>query len=87
MNTISGCPEHIDDDINEFMASEDGDGVDIKDEDSVRVDVESFTPEGHYDHSSTLVGNNLYFFGGSNGGSCLNEVIYLDLSQRFNVES
>ncbi|CAI2168470.1 3647_t:CDS:2 [Funneliformis geosporum] len=37
-------------------------------------------------HSSALVGNKLYFFGGErDDGFCTNEVFYLDASQSFNL--
>ncbi|CAI2189311.1 20090_t:CDS:2, partial [Funneliformis geosporum] len=47
----------------------------------------SFTPEGRLAHSTVLVGNKLYFFGGyvDNAKSCTNQVFYLDLSQSFNL--
>ncbi len=43
---------------------------------------ESFTPVGRIGHSSVLVENKLYFFGGADGG-CFNEVFYLDVSKSF----
>ena len=50
--------------------------------------VESFTPTGRYGHSSVVVGNRLYFFGGNkNSFNCSNEVFYLDISQPFNIAS
>lgn len=50
--------------------------------------VESYTPIGRLTHSSVLVGNNLYFFGGQYGnGSISNEVFYLNLSRSFDVEN
>src|SRR6266540_4049551 len=45
--------------------------------------VESFTPEGRIGHSSVLVGNKIYFFGGKNINVCTNEVFYLDVSKPF----
>jgi len=45
--------------------------------------VESFTPEGRVAHSSVLVGDKLYFFGGFSTGSCSNEIFYLDVSKSF----
>ncbi|CAI2181363.1 4463_t:CDS:2, partial [Funneliformis geosporum] len=47
----------------------------------------SFTPEGRLAHSTVLVENKLYFFGGfvENAKSCTNQVFYLDLSQSFNL--
>jgi N-acetylneuraminic acid mutarotase len=49
--------------------------------------VESFTPAGRYSHSSVLVGNKLYFFGGVlQDGFCSNEVFYLDVTQPFNIQ-
>src|SRR3954447_5372949 len=48
--------------------------------------VESFTPVGRTAHSSVLVGNKLYFFGGQNDSlQSLNDVFYLDVSQPFNI--
>ena len=50
------------------------------------LEVESFTPTGRLAHSSILVENKLYFFGGAlNGKSCSNEVFYLDVSQSFDM--
>src|SRR5688572_27356486 len=46
--------------------------------------VESFTPGGRVGHSSVLVKEKLYFFGGMNGITCTNEVFYLDVSKSFN---
>jgi len=47
--------------------------------------VEPFTPVGRLAHSSVLVGNKLYFFGGANNsGYCSNKVFYLDVSISFN---
>ncbi|CAI2185786.1 15157_t:CDS:2, partial [Funneliformis geosporum] len=48
---------------------------------------ESFTPEGRLAHSTVLVENKLYFFGGyvDNAKTCTNQVFYLDLSQSFNL--
>ncbi|CAI2184974.1 11743_t:CDS:2, partial [Funneliformis geosporum] len=47
--------------------------------------VGSFTPEGRLAHSTVLVENKLYFFGGyvDNANTCTNQVFYLDLSQSF----
>ncbi|CAI2191065.1 17442_t:CDS:2, partial [Funneliformis geosporum] len=47
--------------------------------------VESFTPFGRLAHSSVLVENKLYIFGGVTDDYS-NEVFYLDLSQQFNAE-
>src|SRR5581483_399869 len=48
--------------------------------------VESFTPTGRLTHSSILVGNKLYFFGGQReNGLASNEVFGLNLSQPFDV--
>src|SRR6266542_1009328 len=50
-------------------------------------EVETFTPIGRHGHSSVLVENKIYFFGGTidvEGGST-NEVFYLDVSQQFNI--
>ncbi|CAI2191165.1 9876_t:CDS:2, partial [Funneliformis geosporum] len=41
---------------------------------------------GRFGHSTVLVDNKLYFFGGSLG-PCTNDVFYLDLSQQFNAEN
>ncbi len=49
-------------------------------------EVETFTPLGRWTHSSVLVGNKLYFFGGASEKSCSNEVFYLDVSQQFSIE-
>jgi len=46
--------------------------------------VESFIPVERLAHSSALVGDKLYFFGGFSTGSCSNEVFYLDVSKSFN---
>ncbi|CAI2176083.1 2116_t:CDS:2 [Funneliformis geosporum] len=55
-----------------------------------KIIVESFTPLGRYGHSSILLGNKLYFFGGTKDGdfflNVLNEVFFLDVSQQFNVK-
>jgi N-acetylneuraminic acid mutarotase len=54
------------------------------------LEIESFTPVGRYSHSSVLVGNKLYFFGGDIGSrkdEISNEVFYLDLSQPFNIQA
>src|ERR1043166_9968268 len=54
------------------------------------LEIESFTPVGRYSHSSVLVGNKLYFFGGDIGSrkdEISNEVVYLDLSQPFNIQA
>ncbi|CAI2187925.1 4516_t:CDS:1, partial [Funneliformis geosporum] len=45
--------------------------------------VDSFTPVERYVHSSVLIGNKIYFFGGYNGITYTNEVFYLDVSQQF----
>ncbi|EXX60866.1 Kel2p [Rhizophagus irregularis DAOM 197198w] len=48
--------------------------------------VESYIPVGRIGHSSTLIGNKIYYFGGiTDVGASLNDVFYLDLSQPFNV--
>ena len=50
------------------------------------IGVDSFIPIKRLAHSSVLVGNKIYFFGGSQGHSgCSNEVFYLDVSQSFDV--
>src|ERR1043166_9426563 len=51
-------------------------------------EIESFTPSGRLAHTSVLVGNKLYFFGGWNGAvdGSTNEVFYLDVSQPFNIQ-
>ena len=52
------------------------------------LEIDSFTPTGRYGHSSVVVGNRLYFFGGNkNSFNCSNEVFYLDISQPFNIAS
>jgi N-acetylneuraminic acid mutarotase len=52
------------------------------------LEIESFTPIGRFVHSSVLVENKLYFFGGEIGGIfCSNEVFYLDVSQPFNIQA
>src|SRR2546426_833934 len=52
------------------------------------LEIESFILAGLHGHSSVLVGNKLYFFGGSiSSGSTSNEVFYLDASQQFNITS
>jgi hypothetical protein len=52
------------------------------------LEIESFTPIGRLAHSSVLVENKLYFFGGAiDGRSCSNEVFYLDVSQPFNIHA
>ncbi|CAI2174419.1 12457_t:CDS:1 [Funneliformis geosporum] len=51
--------------------------------------VESFIPLGRVSHSSILVENKLYFFGGDIGLDInidSNEVFYLDVSQQFDAE-
>ena len=47
------------------------------------LEIESFTPVGRFGHTSALVENKLYFFGGSKDldTGCSNDVIYLDISQ------
>ena len=51
--------------------------------------VEPYIPVGRYGHSSILVGNQVYFFGGVissySSYSASNEAFYLDLSQPFNA--
>src|SRR3954454_13619442 len=51
--------------------------------------VESFTPTAHLSHSSVLVKNKLYFFGGITELErfCSNDVFYLDVSQPFNIQA
>jgi N-acetylneuraminic acid mutarotase len=52
------------------------------------LEIESFTPIGRLAHSSVLVENKLYFFGGAlNNSFCSNEVFYLDVSQPFNIQA
>ncbi len=48
-------------------------------------DVEPFFPIGRIAHSSILVGNKIYFFGGIISNSISNELFYLDVSQPFIV--
>ena len=50
------------------------------------IEVNSFTLIGRYGHSSVLLGNKLYFFGGYllSSLSNSNEIFYLDVSQPFN---
>src|SRR5438045_2989964 len=47
--------------------------------------VESFVPIERLGHSSVLVGDRLYFFGGERPDIYSNEVFYLNLSQSFDV--
>ncbi|CAB4495712.1 hypothetical protein RhiirA1_530100 [Rhizophagus irregularis] len=50
--------------------------------------VESYAPIGRLTHSSVLIKNNLYFFGGQyRNGLVSNEVFYLNLSRSFDVEN
>ncbi|CAI2173886.1 20147_t:CDS:1 [Funneliformis geosporum] len=49
------------------------------------IRIESFTPEVRHAHSSVLVGNKLYIFGGKNETAYTNEVFYLDVSQQFDT--
>ena len=49
------------------------------------LEVESSTSAGRLAHTSVLVGNKLYFFGGITDTSS-NEVFYLDVSQPFNIQ-
>src|SRR5436305_12857782 len=53
------------------------------------LEIESFTPVGRFGHTSALVENKLYFFGGSKDldTGCSNDVIYLDISQPFNTQT
>jgi N-acetylneuraminic acid mutarotase len=52
------------------------------------LEIESFTPISRLAHSSVLVENKLYFFGGVlNDSFCSNEVFYLDVSQTFNIQA
>ena len=52
------------------------------------LEIESLTPGGRCAHSSVLVGNKIYFFGGQrNINSYSNEAFYLDVSQPFNIAS
>src|SRR5688572_22758866 len=49
-------------------------------------EVEPFIPAGRLAHSSILVGNKIYFFGGVGSDYfTLNELFYLDVSKSFNV--
>src|SRR5215204_4234388 len=50
---------------------------------------ESFTPTARWSHSSVLVENKLYFFGGVLNSNTIgsSEVFYLDLSQPFNIQT
>jgi N-acetylneuraminic acid mutarotase len=48
--------------------------------------IESFTPKGRMVHSSVLVENKLFFFGGVRDVGGSNEVFYLDVSQPFNMQ-
>src|SRR2546430_17545976 len=50
-------------------------------------EVESFVPITRIGQTSTLVGNKIYFFGGTDSVKTYNDVFYLDLSQPFNVEN
>src|ERR1044072_4985313 len=47
--------------------------------------VDSYTPTGRVGHSSALVGDRLYFFGGNEDNFVSNDAFYLDLSQNFDV--
>src|ERR1051326_8398248 len=51
------------------------------------LEIESFTPVGRIAHSSVLVENKLYFFGGIDGSFISNEVFYLDVSRPFNIQA
>src|SRR4051812_47340751 len=52
------------------------------------LEVKSFTPVGRLSHSSVLVENKLYFFGGAiSNQDWSNEVFYLDVSQPFNIQA
>src|ERR1043165_8953752 len=52
------------------------------------LEIESLTPGGRYAHSSVLVENKIYFFGGEkNDTSSSNEAFYLDVSRPFNIAS
>src|SRR6266487_3670790 len=51
------------------------------------IKVEPFTPQARAAHSSILVGNKLYYFGGTNVSNNFDEVFYLDTSQTFNIAS
>src|ERR1051326_7348309 len=53
---------------------------------SLFLEIESFTPAGRLAHSSVLVGNKLYFFGGITDTTTSNEVFYLDVSRPFNIQ-
>ena len=49
-------------------------------------EVESFTPAGRLSHSSVLVGNKIYFFGGAlDYIRNSDEVFYLDVSKSFDI--
>src|SRR5204863_4923371 len=52
-------------------------------------EVESFTPLGRLAHSSVLVGDKLYFFGGGivDNFDTSSEVFYLIVSQQFDVSN
>src|SRR2546430_1553924 len=50
------------------------------------IKVKPFTPQARAGHSSILVGDKLYFFGG-NLITWLDEVFYLDTSQTFSIAS
>src|SRR5581483_10045772 len=53
--------------------------------------VEPFTPSGRLSHSSDLVGDKIYFFGGvldgGGDGYCSREVFFLDVSNSFNISN
>src|SRR3954453_17397222 len=48
---------------------------------------ESFTPPGRFGHSSVLIDDKLYFFGGKVDNGTSNDAFYLDLSQIFSVDN
>src|SRR6266542_6656530 len=53
----------------------------------ILIKVEPFTPQARVGHSSVLVENKLYFFGGNNLSNNFDEVFYLNTSKTFNITS
>src|ERR1043165_4534374 len=52
------------------------------------IGADAFAPLERFGHSSVLVGEKLYFFGGEvKAFDCLKEVFHLDVSQPFNTAS
>ncbi len=47
--------------------------------------VASLSPQGRYGHSSILVNNRLYFFGGTKDTGVSNDLLYMDVSLKFNA--